>query len=86
MTMTTLGDYFQEVADYMCEGSVELLLHLLKTTAGRRYLTCDEPLLFALTYMPHSLKMPAPLEELAEGADSEVGVISMSEFHWDLCE
>jgi phage terminase large subunit-like protein len=83
---TTLADYFQDVADAMCDGSVEALRMLLGQSAGRRYLTYDEPLLFALTYMPHSLKMPAPMEDLAEGADSEVGVISMSEFHWDLCE
>lgn len=83
---TTLADYFQEVADAMCDGSVEALRMLLGSSAGRRWLTYDEPLLFALTYMPHSLKMPAPIEDIADGADSEVGVISMSEFHWNLCE
>lgn len=83
---TTLADYFQDVADAMCDGSVEALRMLLGSSTGRRYLTRDEPLLFALTYMPHSLKMPAPAEELAEGAASEIGVTSMSEFHWDLCE
>ena len=81
---TTLADYFQDVADAMCDGSVEALRMLLGSSTGRRYLTRDEPLLFALTYMPHSLKMPAPAEELAEGAASEIGVTSMSEFHWDL--
>lgn len=83
---TTLADYFQDVADAMCDSSVEALRMLLGSSAGRRYLTYDEPLLFALTYMPHALKMPAPMEEIADGADSEIGVISMSEFHWDLCE
>jgi phage terminase large subunit-like protein len=83
---TTLAEYFQDVADAMCDGSVEALRMLLGQSAGRRYLTYDEPLLFALTYMPHSLKMPAPMEDLADGADSEIGVVSMSEFHWDLCE
>lgn len=83
---TTLADYFQDVADAMCEGSVEALRMLLGQSVGRRYLTYDEPLLFALVYMSHSLRMPAPMEDLAEGADSEIGVVSMSEFHWDLCE
>lgn len=83
---TTLADYFQDVADAMCDGSVEALRMLLGSSAGRRYLTYDEPLLFALTYMPHALKMPAPIDEFAEGAESEIGVISMSFFHNDLCE
>lgn len=95
MTTMTLSEYFREVAEYSMEGYTEgrsdeevlaVFRALLGTSAGRRHLTYDEPLLFALTYMPHSLKMPAPLDEMAEGADSEVGVISMSEFHWDLCE
>jgi len=81
-----VADYLQQVADFFCEGDKELMRHLLGTSAGRRYLTMDEPLLFALTYMTNSLKMPAPMEDLAEGAESDVGVISMSEFHWEICE
>lgn len=83
---TTLAEYYKEVADVYARGSILAMRHLLGTPTGRRDLTRDEPLLFALTYMPHALKMPAPMEDIAEGADSEVGVISMSEFHWDLCE
>jgi phage terminase large subunit-like protein len=86
MTTMTLRDYFQEVADVISRGSVEALGALLRTSAGRRYCTYDEPLLFALTYLPHSLKMPAPIDEYAPGAESEEGIISMSEFHWDICE
>lgn len=81
-----VGEYLQEVADTYCRGSQELMRQLLGTSAGRRYLTYDEPMLFALTYMPHSLKMPAPMDDLAPGAESDEGVISMSEFHWELCD
>ena len=74
---TSLRDYLQDVADAMCDGDMGLFRFLMGSSAGRRYLTCDEPLLFALEYMSHSLKMPAPLEEIAAGADSEVVGISM---------
>ena len=86
MTTMTIDEYFQEVADALTDGNLDDLEFLLGTPVGRRYATLDEPLLFALTYLPHSLKMPAPLDEVAGGADSEVGIVSMSEFHWDLCE
>lgn len=84
--MLTIRDYYDEMIEVFANGDPGLFRALLGTSAFRRQITYDEPLMFALTYMPHSLKMPAPIEELAEGADSDVGVISMSEFHWDLCE
>src|SRR5689334_18974179 len=83
---TQIDEYIQEVADAYTDGDLDLLALALKERAGRVFITENEPLLFALTYMGHSLKMPAPLEELAPGAESEEGVVSMSEFHWDLCE
>jgi phage terminase large subunit-like protein len=83
---TQIDEYIQDVADVYTDGDLELLAMALKERAGRVFLTENEPLLFALTYMGHSLKMPAPMEDLAEGAESEVGVVSLSEFHWDLCE
>jgi len=83
--MQTIEGYLQEVADTYTEGHLPKMHSLLGTESGRRYLTKDEPLLFALTYLSNSLKMPAPIED-AEGAGSEEGVISMCEFHWDLCE
>jgi phage terminase large subunit-like protein len=86
-TMTTsIDEYIQEVADAYTDGDLELLAMALKERAGRVYIGENEPLMFALTYMSHSLKMPAPNEELASGAASEEGVVSLSEFHWDLCE
>lgn len=84
--MLTIRDYYDEMIEVFANGDPNLFRALLGTSAFRRQITYDEPLMFALIYMPHSLKMPAPMEEIADGADSEVGVISMSEFHWDLCE
>ena len=46
---------------------------LLTFPEGRRELTKNDPLLFALIYLPHHLK----------NAQDE---ITLSEFHWDLCE
>ena len=85
---TSLREYFQDVADVMIDdGDVHKMMALMNaSSAARRDFTQDEPLLFALTYMPHALKMPSPIEEIADGAESEIGVISLSEFHWDLCE
>lgn len=85
--MTTLiNEYIQEVADVYTDGDLELLAMALKERAGRVYISEHEPLMFALTYMPNALKMPVPMDEFADGAESEIGVVSLSEFHWDLCE
>lgn len=84
MTMT-IERYLQEIADTYTEGHLDILMAMLSNKSARIDFTRDEPLLFALTYMGHSLKMPAPTEE-AEGAQSQEGVISMCEFHWELCE
>jgi predicted phage terminase large subunit-like protein len=46
---------------------------LLKYSEGRRELTKYDPMLFALTYLPHHLK----------NMDDE---LTLSEFHWDLAE
>lgn len=81
-----IEDYYQEIADAYTDGSMQDLEELLQYSEGRKWLTYDEPLFFALVYMGHSLEMPAPLEDVAPGAESEVGVVSMSEFHWELCE
>lgn len=83
--MMTIEQYMVEMADLYAEGSIEDLLEGLGEPSCRIDWTRDEPLLFALTYMGHSLKMPAPIDE-AEGSGSEEGVISMCDFHWELCE
>jgi predicted phage terminase large subunit-like protein len=46
---------------------------LLTISEGRRELTKNDPMLFALMYLPHHLK----------NAQDE---LTLSEFHWDLCE
>lgn len=83
--MMTLDKYLQEVADTYTDGHVDILQAMLQSQSARIAFTRDEPLLFALVYLGNSLKMPLPIEE-AEGANSEEGVISMCDFHWDLCE
>lgn len=84
--MGEIKEYLQEVADTYCDGNRKKMTAAMRTSLGRRRLTYDEPFLFALRYLPHSLKMPPPMEDIADGADSEEGVLSMSEFHWDICE
>lgn len=83
---TKIEDYIEDVADVYTDGDLELLALALKEREGRIFMTENEPLMFALIYMPHSLKMPAPMEDIAPGVESEEGVVSLSEFHWDLCE
>lgn len=83
--MQTIEGYLQEVADTYTEGHLDILMAMLSTQSGRIDYTRDEPLLFALTYLGKSLVMPAPIDE-ADGAASEEGIVSMCEFHWDLCE
>lgn len=46
---------------------------LLSISEGRVELTKNDPLLFALIYLPHHLQ-------------NAEGVITLSEFHWNLCE
>lgn len=83
---TTIDSYLDEIVEVYELEDLDELHEVLRYKAGRKYLTYDEPFLFALVYMAKTLQMPAPIEDLADGADSEVGVVSMSGFHWDLCE
>lgn len=48
---------------------------LLATEEGRRYITKEDPLLFAAVYMPHKLKAP--------GSDAP---ISFCQFHLEVIE
>lgn len=78
--------YFQEVANTFTDGNLEDLNELLLHREGRLWITQDEPLMFALVYMGKSLEMPPAIDDIAPGLKSDEGAVSMSEFHWDLCE
>lgn len=78
--------YYQEVADTFTDGNLGDLAELLQYKEGRLWITEDEPLMFAFVYMGQSLEMPPAVDEIAPGLESEVGAVSMSEFHWNLCE
>lgn len=78
--------YYRDMADTFTDGSLADLEDLLQYKEGRMWITQDEPLMFAFVYMGQSLEMPPAIDEIAPGLISEEGAVSMSEFHWDLCE
>lgn len=81
-----IEEYYQQVANTFTDGSLEDLTELLMYKEGRLWITQDEPLMFALVYMGKSLEMPPAIDDIAPGLRSDEGAVSMSEFHWDLCE